>query len=1028
VLLAFLLVFNPIAAPLAFAEGETQPVQESVPAPPQDQPTGQENPQNSSEITPVVSSDPVVANPTSELPSEPQAEPLVAAADELPLAAEGTIPETPPQITGEPVAEENQPTIGIAQNESELPLDPVPLANTGVGTTGGGGDGTIISGDASSQSETTTISGVNVDLLPGELTIPEGNCSLPEGETTCPDGINIENDNDVNVTTESTSSATTGGNESSGNSGSASIDAGDATAGATLENDVNINIVELTSEDETLGEIPGIGEDLTEGSALLVVDNENDGSINNKLDVSAESGDNAADENLENAIVETGNSLAYANILNILNANVVGSDFEIYFLNLLEGQNGDVNLNEIWKAILEKNGNGLNITGDGTTSIQIRNDNYGELINDIDVSAESGENSASGNGGDVGIKTGDSTALANALNFVDVNVVGAKFFFGVINIFGSFDGNLIIPRPEQFLSSFGMDAAGISGDFGQQGFLIFNNDNQADIDNSLSADANSGNNSSDNNPGDTATTTGKALAAANSTTLANASISRNNWFFLSINSLGSWWGQLFGWSAPDAAESPQDSGTNTFQLGLDEGGSNDQNNGQGQGDELNAQVLQSSEGSDSVVVDNSNKAKVKNKIDVSADSGNNEANNNGGDVTVKTGKATALANLFNFVNFNILGGRWFFGLVNVLGDWNGNAVFAYPDVTVGIHNGTGEARVGETTHYTLSYENKGYDDAENVTVTLSLPEGVNYLGDSSGQVANHNANTYWWNVGNLKMGEKGSFEININIANEFSFKEASLLDKLIPQVYAAEVVSEKKVSAIASIATIDPESNVNNNSAVVVTRVYLEDNPLPDSQGGKEDNKPEEQTDGIDHRLPNLEVTGWNNVNEFVYPGDTITFEVTVRNKSDAPSYDTMLTQKLHNGVPGDFSTTEIYIGTIKPYKGVRVSFGIRIPDDGSIQPGNYHATVWANGYSSDDTLVISNESTTDFSVRLKAVAAVFEVRAVENQETILGEASSCPTPNKDILPYVLLLMLSTTWLTNLGIGKLGKEKRLIKP
>lgn len=58
---------------------------------------------------------------------------------------------------------------------------------------------------------------------------------------------------------------------------------------------------------------------------------------------------------------------------------------------------------------------------------------------------------------------------------------------------------------------------------------------------------------------------------------------------------------------------------------------------------------------------------------------------------------TSAANLFNLVNLNILGSRFFMGIVNILGDWSGNTIFAYHDMAVNLTNGSGQVMVGEIT-------------------------------------------------------------------------------------------------------------------------------------------------------------------------------------------------------------------------------------------------------------------------------------------------------------------------------------------
>jgi len=63
--------------------------------------------------------------------------------------------------------------------------------------------------------------------------------------------------------------------------------------------------------------------------------------------------------------------------------------------------------------------------------------------------------------------------------------------------------------------------------------------------------------------------TGNATTQANTFSLVNLSIWRNNSFFLLINNLGNWTGKIFGWSSPEAVEQPIE-GSQTYQVGFDE--------------------------------------------------------------------------------------------------------------------------------------------------------------------------------------------------------------------------------------------------------------------------------------------------------------------------------------------------------------------------------------------------------------------------------------------------------------------------
>lgn len=234
----------------------------------------------------------------------------------------------------------------------------------------------------------------------------------------------------------------------------------------------------------------------------------------------------------------------------------------------------------------------------------------------------------------------------------------------------------------------------------------------------------------------------------------------------------------------------------------------------------------------------------------------------------------------------------------------------------------------------------------------------------------------------------------------------SFWSKIVKNAYAVENAREKRISLIASIGTSDPESNTTNNSTSVETVVYqlvVVDTAQSNNEG--------------DQRQPKLEIVAWNNVNTFVYPGDTVSFEIKVKNTSDVPSYNTIITQKLFNGGPEDFGTFRFNIGTVNPGKEGKLTFGLKLSSDGTLKADHYRTIAQAFGKAPNGNDISSNESKTNFDI--KVLKASFMPKIVEAKETefqeegqVLGVTASCPD-TKEILPYILLLTLSSLYLTS---------------
>jgi len=250
-----------------------------------------------------------------------------------------------------------------------------------------------------------------------------------------------------------------------------------------------------------------------------------------------------------------------------------------------------------------------------------------------------------------------------------------------------------------------------------------------------------------------------------------------------------------------------------------------------------------------------------------------------------------------------------------------------------------------------------------------------------------------------------------------------LKSKIIPPAHAAETKTSTEITAIASIATPDPEPDLTNNSAAVKTIVYslkdLGEGEANENQGQGND----EEGNGVDPRLPTLEISAWNNVGEFVYPGDIVTFEIKIRNTGDVPSFDTYLYQELYNGIPEQgFGAAGFKIGTIDPDRGVILSFGLKLNGEAVLPAGDYHTVAQAFGYAPNGTEVTSNEARTDFKIKWKELASLFEAKATGKEEEILGAAAQC-FGDEDILPYLLSFLVSAFWL----LEKTRRKVKLVK-
>jgi len=493
-----------------------------------------------------------------------------------------------------------------------------------------------------------------------------------------------------------------GGTTSNGNVGNdALITTGNATSDGNVFTAANSNLA--GSGECCAGGGVGVVNDgngdnsSNTGSATVsenkTTDQSNSATIDNGLTGASVSGQNSASSNTGgDSYITSGNASTTGTIITSANTNIDG--VTVAEFNIVDDHVGDYILDfsagcvsgcDGFTGLAQNSNNGSNSDNDASINADITNTtnqiNNGTVNNDLYLTSDSGNNTASSNtGGESYVTTGDASIAGNVLTFLNNNLAG-NVVLGVVNIFGDLIGDIILP--ESALSAFACATCGgnttlvnsgngSSSDnnvsFDQEVIDTINQVNVADIDNNLILTANTGGNSaSGNTGGDAYITTGDADVTAQILNIANNNIIGGNWWLVIINRAGQWIGQIVG--APQGANFAGSSGT---EFAVDDNGEITAiNSNNGAGSTNDAKVYQSTKER----LDQTNNADVNNNIYLSANTGKNETNNNtGGDNYITTGDAKVIANLVNFVNNNIVGGRLLVTFVNVFGSWMGDFV------------------------------------------------------------------------------------------------------------------------------------------------------------------------------------------------------------------------------------------------------------------------------------------------------------------------------------------------------------------
>jgi hypothetical protein len=514
----------------------------------------------------------------------------------------------------------------------------------------------------------------------------------------------VENQNQGQVTNTLDSSSITGGNQASFNSGAAMVQTGVANSQLIVTSLLNKNYSALVDPSNPLNQNPanqmtGPGSEnqtLTETLLDNSILNQNIGDVQNQIKVNSISGLNQTDYNTGTGTVQTDEANAQLTLLNMVNTNVTGEG-GIKTFNVYDELKEDIyfTMSEVEKvnnfSAGDPNGsyqsaNGIvvqnSLTGpesenNATASSEIndttQNENTGSIKNDIEINALSGMNGASKNTGAGDISTGDSNAAASIVNFLNTNLNVPQWLIGVVNIFGTLVGDIILPRPEDSPSSQTTTQIAQNSTTGaqsqnealnsNQNTTNFQNYNNAEVLNNVDAQAVTGQNNSSYNTGPGQIQDGDADVSTQEVNVANQNvISDQPLWIVIVNKMGEWVGYIVGEEpGQNIAGSPE------FFQSSDQTAQNFATGPESQNSAVTSQTSETN-------VANQNTGKIENNIKILSDSGDNQTAYNTLGGAIQTGDAKTGLDLVNFINNNFTGQSLAILIVNVFGEWVGKVI------------------------------------------------------------------------------------------------------------------------------------------------------------------------------------------------------------------------------------------------------------------------------------------------------------------------------------------------------------------
>ncbi len=356
-------------------------------------------------------------------------------------------------------------------------------------------------------------------------------------------------------------------------------------------------------------------------------------SIDTTVKANANSGDATVKDNRTGGNAASGNSQASATNVNVANANgMTAGNFQTFNCDIRDDIQGNVVIDPTTLMPYCSNtpaSPNANASQGGNGNLQT-SAGLADILNNIVLSAGSGDATVSGNrtGGDA--TSGNATALANVVNIANSAISAKNSFVGVINIYSNVQGDILVPQ--SIVDGLAAQGA-IPTTAAEQG--------RTSVSNNLDASATSGNATVKENRTGGDATSGNAATSMTVMNLTGQQVVAKNSLLVFVNVLGKWMGMIV--PAP---------GANTAMLGSG---------------------IQTSQGSAQTAGASGSQSSITNNISVKAASGDASVTGNrtGGNAT--SGSAQAGINLLNITDSNFKLDDWFGALfINVLGNWLGN--------------------------------------------------------------------------------------------------------------------------------------------------------------------------------------------------------------------------------------------------------------------------------------------------------------------------------------------------------------------
>jgi len=540
----------------------------------------------------------------------------------------------------------------------------------------------------------------------------------------------------------------------------------------------------------------------------------------------------------------------------------------------------------------------------------------------VAVDVDSGGNTIAYATGDATITTGDVYAGTTLINILNTNLIGSNVVLSVINVFGEWLGDLILPGEGDFTRESvtqEMEAAAREGSFNLRA------DANATVVNDIFVVADTGGNTVENAGGGADVTTGNAVAVTNVENHVNTVVIGGDWILGHVAVLNQWLGNV--WGLPLGAsvnESPTGISVEAMgQVGTTTGAL---------ADATTATTTGATSASAAALASNQT-AVLHNTVNINASSGGNAIENAEGGASITTGNVQVLTDIMNIANSTVVGGKVILAFVNVFGTWGGNLAFGRPDLKISKsirYNPDPPTPDGYEFHR-IYYINMGNGRAHNVMLEDTYEPDRFHIEVTNGAQVNPETGLVQFSIGDVGPGESGEVWYSVQFNHEQPLRFTT-------------------VESASDIMSTEDDWIPGDNTQGSSNLVFMDPNYYA--------------VFTIEH--PSLAIAKKHNfMGKEAFPGDVVHYTIDVENTGDVVLYEVKVFDSLIDQSDARVAEKHFDIGQMLPQEKVRVEYDVPIVV--AVPAGTYTNYAIANGFTSSDVFAVSDEASAQMTVGVHA-------------------------------------------------------------